>query len=54
MFTDFNANKVEVDGKNYKNCCIELKVSEKNIKESLSKHVDNVLIVQLKVENQLS
>ena len=48
VYPDFNANKVEVDGKNYKNCCIELKVSEKNIKESLSKHVRQCINYSIK------
>ena len=31
---DFNAEKIKLDGKNYNNCCIELKVSGDNIIES--------------------
>ena len=48
VYPDFNANKIQVDGKNYKNCCIELKVSEKNIKESLNKHVRQCINYSIK------
>ena len=48
VYPDFNANKIEVDGKNYINSCIELKVSEKNIDESSNKHVKQCVNYSIK------
>ena len=31
VYPDFNAEKIELDGKKYNNCCIELKVSGKKL-----------------------
>ena len=48
VYPDFNTNRIEVDGRNYKNCCIELKVSEKNIKKSSNKHVKQCINYSIK------
>ena len=48
VYPDFNANKIEIDGKNYRNCCIELKVSEKKINVSSNKHVEQCVNYSIK------
>ena len=48
VYPDFNAEKIKLDGKNYNYCCIELKVSGENIKESRNKHVKQCINYSIK------
>lgn len=48
VYPDFNAEKIELDGKRYNNCCIELKVSGEKITESLKGHVKQCVNYSIK------
>ena len=40
VYPDFKTGNLNLDGDKYKNCCLELKVSSKNIKDGLKKHIN--------------
>ena len=48
VYPDFNAEKIELDGEKYNNCCIELKVSGEKITESLKGHVKQCVNYSIK------
>ena len=48
IFPDFKAKKIKLDGQNYENCCVELKVSSENIEESKNKHIRQCINYSIK------
>jgi hypothetical protein len=48
VYPDFKTPKLQIDGKNINNCCIELKISNKRIKNSLKKHIKQCLNYSIK------
>ena len=48
VYPDFKTPKLQIDGESINNCCIELKISNKRIKNSLKKHIKQCLNYSIK------